>query len=114
MSPLVIEKCNGNPIHHTSAANILRSLGAGITPKGIRIAGQAAPPRVPRRGARDGSPDDSRGNSRDGSSGGLRGGGLRGGRRASEAIEELSFDDPPPPPPPRNSGGFRPRGGYRR
>ncbi|MDK4334248.1 DEAD/DEAH box helicase [Corynebacterium accolens] len=105
MSPLVIEKCNGNPIHHTPAADILRSLGAGITPKGIRIAGQAAPPRVPRHGAKDGSPEDFRGDSR---------GGLRGGRRASEAIEELSFDDPPPPPPPRNSGGFRPRGGYRR
>ena len=101
MSPLVIEKCNGNPIHHTPTASILRSLGAGITPKGVRIAGRAAPPRVPRHGAQGSSPDDSRG-------------GLRGGRRASEAIEELSFDDPPPPPPPRNSGGFRPRGGYRR
>ncbi|EFM44936.1 hypothetical protein HMPREF0277_0003 [Corynebacterium accolens ATCC 49726] len=105
MSPLVIEKCNGTPIHHTPAANILRSLGAGITPKGVRIVGRAAPPRVPRHGAKDGSPEDFRGDSR---------GGLRGGRRASEAIEELSFDDPPPPPPPRNSGGFRPRGGYRR
>ena len=36
----------------------------------------------------------------------------RAGRRATEAIEELSFDDPPPAT--RNNGGFRPRGGYRR
>ena len=61
----------------------LRDAGAGITPKGVRISARAAAPRTP-----------------------------RAGRRASEAIEELSFDDPPPAP--RNNGGFRPRGGYRR
>ena len=61
----------------------LRDAGAGITPKGVRISARAAAPRTP-----------------------------RAGRRASEAIEELSFDDPPPVP--RNNGGFRPRGGYRR
>ncbi|MDV2421434.1 ATP-dependent helicase [Corynebacterium tuberculostearicum] len=83
LSPLVIEKCNGSPIHKTDAAAHLRDAGAGITPKGVRISARAAAPRTP-----------------------------RAGRRASEAIEELSFDDPPPAP--RNNGGFRPRGGYRR
>lgn len=83
LSPLVIEKCNGSPIHKTDAAAHLRGAGAGITPKGVRISARAAAPRTP-----------------------------RAGRRASEAIEELSFDDPPPAP--RNNGGFRPRGGYRR
>ena len=83
LSPLVIEKCNGSPIHKTYAAAHLRDAGAGITPKGVRISARAAAPRTP-----------------------------RAGRRASEAIEELSFDDPPPAP--RNNGGFRPRGGYRR
>ena len=83
LSPLVVEKCNGSPIHKTDAAAHLREAGAGITPKGVRISARAAAPRTP-----------------------------RAGRRASEAIEELSFDDPPPAP--RNNGGFRPRGGYRR
>ena len=83
LSPLVIEKCNGSPIHKTDAAAHLRGAGAGITPKGVRISARAAAPRTP-----------------------------RAGRRATEAIEELSFDDPPPAP--RNNGGFRPRGGYRR
>ena len=83
LSPLVVEKCNGSPIHKTDAAAHLRDAGAGITPKGVRISARAAAPRTP-----------------------------RAGRRASEAIEELSFDDPPPAP--RNNGGFRPRGGYRR
>ena len=83
LSPLVVEKCNGSPIHKTDAAAHLREAGAGITPKGVRIFARAAAPRTP-----------------------------RAGRRASEAIEELSFDDPPPAP--RNNGGFRPRGGYRR
>jgi len=83
LSPLVIEKCNGSPIHKTDAAAHLRDAGAGITPKGVRISARAAAPRTP-----------------------------RAGRRATEAIEELSFDDPPPAP--RNNGGFRPRGGYRR
>ena len=83
LSPLVVEKCNGSPIHKTDAAAHLREAGAGITPKGVRISARAAAPRAP-----------------------------RAGRRASEAIEELSFDDPPPAP--RNNGGFRPRGGYRR
>ena len=83
LSPLVIEKCNGSPIHKTDAAVHLRDAGAGITPKGVRISARAAAPRTP-----------------------------RAGRRATEAIEELSFDDPPPAP--RNNGGFRPRGGYRR
>lgn len=83
LSPLVVEKCNGSPIHKTDAAAHLRDAGAGITPKGVRISARAAAPRTP-----------------------------RAGRRASEAIEELSFDDPPPAP--RNNGSFRPRGGYRR
>ena len=83
LSPLVVEKCNGSPIHKTDAAAHLREAGAGITPKGVRISARAAAPRTP-----------------------------RAGRRATEAIEELSFDDPPPAP--RNNGGFRPRGGYRR
>ena len=83
LSPLVVEKCNGSPIHKTDAAAHLRGAGAGITPKGVRISARAAAPRTP-----------------------------RAGRRASEAIEELSFDDPPPAP--RNNGSFRPRGGYRR
>lgn len=83
LSPLVIEKCNGSPIHKTDAAAHLRGAGAGITPKGVRISARAAAPRTP-----------------------------RAGRRATEVIEELSFDDPPPAP--RNNGGFRPRGGYRR
>ena len=83
LSPLVVEKCNGSPIHKTDAAAHLRDAGAGITPKGVRISARAAAPRTP-----------------------------RAGRRATEAIEELSFDDPPPAP--RNNGGFRPRGGYRR
>lgn len=83
LSPLVVEKCNGSPIHKTEVAVHLRDAGAGITPKGVRISARAAAPRTP-----------------------------RAGRRASEAIEELSFDDPPPAP--RNNGGFRPRGGYRR
>ncbi|MDV2431126.1 ATP-dependent helicase [Corynebacterium tuberculostearicum] len=83
LSPLVVEKCNGSPIHKTDVAAHLRDAGAGITPKGVRISARAAAPRTP-----------------------------RAGRRASEAIEELSFDDPPPAP--RNNGGFRPRGGYRR
>ena len=83
LSPLVVEKCNGSPIHKTDAAAHLREAGAGITPKGVRISARAAAPCTP-----------------------------RAGRRASEAIEELSFDDPPPAP--RNNGGFRPRGGYRR
>ena len=83
LSPLVVEKCNGSPIHKTDVAAHLRDAGAGITPKGVRISARAAAPRTP-----------------------------RAGRRASEAIEELSFDDPPPAS--RNNGGFRPRGGYRR
>ena len=83
LSPLVVEKCNGSPIHKTDVAAHLRDAGAGITPKGVRISARAAAPRTP-----------------------------RAGRRATEAIEELSFDDPPPAP--RNNGGFRPRGGYRR
>lgn len=83
LSPLVVEKCNGSPIHKTDAAAHLRDAGAGITPKGVRISARAAAPRTP-----------------------------RAGRRATEAIEELSFDDPPPAP--RNNGSFRPRGGYRR
>ncbi|MCG7455327.1 ATP-dependent helicase [Corynebacterium tuberculostearicum] len=83
LSPLVVEKCNGSPIHKTDVAAHLRDAGAGITPKGVRISARAAAPRTP-----------------------------RAGRRATEAIEELSFDDPPSAP--RNNGGFRPRGGYRR
>ncbi|MDN8596776.1 ATP-dependent helicase [Corynebacterium tuberculostearicum] len=69
LSPLVVEKCNGSPIHKTDVAAHLRDAGVGITPKGVRISARAAAPRTP-----------------------------RAGRRAADAIEELSFDDPPPAP----------------
>lgn len=88
LSPMVIEKANGRAIHEHPLAATLRELGAGITPKGLRISAKARAPRMP-----------------------------RAGRRASQAIEELSFDDPQVPEgqedstgTSRASGGFRPRG----
>ncbi|APT86431.1 ATP-dependent helicase [Corynebacterium flavescens] len=91
LSPLVIEKANGRPVHESALASLLREAGAGITPKGVRISAQARAPRIP-----------------------------RGGRRVSQAIDDLSFDDPQDPASPDEGrdpgrtegggGGFRPRG----
>ncbi|REB15819.1 hypothetical protein DV946_13950, partial [Staphylococcus pseudintermedius] len=46
-SPLVIEKANGTSIFDSTIANQFRALGAGISPRGIRLATKSAAPRVP-------------------------------------------------------------------
>ncbi len=90
--PLVIEKANGEAIFSTPVAAALRTAGAGISPKGVRITGRPAPSRAP-----------------------------RGGRTVGQALAdldddqhgaELSFDDPPHGP----GAGWTRRGGrgYRR
>ncbi|WP_448856308.1 ATP-dependent helicase [Corynebacterium camporealensis] len=45
LRPLVIEKANGESIFATDLAQQLRSCGAGMTPKGVRIAAPAPTPR---------------------------------------------------------------------
>ena len=94
LTPLTIEKANGHSVFDSPAAQALRHAGAGITPKGVRIAATTAAPRTSRS---------------------------RGGRTLDQALAELddvsgsaapgsaspSFDDP-------RSGSFRRRGPYRR
>ncbi|QNE89179.1 ATP-dependent helicase [Corynebacterium incognita] len=90
MAPFVIEKVNGEAIFESPWADLLRGAGAGITPRGVRISGQAPAPRRPAgRGSTSyASP---------------------GGRSVAEALEDLSFDDEPFEPPRNPGGGFRPR-----
>ncbi len=76
MSPLTVEKINGAAVFESPVLPLLRAAGAGITPKGVRIGGRAPAPRTPTRG-----------------------------RSVTEAMEDLSFDDPPPDSGPR----FAPR-----
>ncbi|AGF71847.1 ATP-dependent helicase [Corynebacterium halotolerans] len=76
MTPLTVEKLNGAPVFESPLLPLLREAGAGVTPKGVRIGGRTAAPRSPTRG-----------------------------RSVTEAIEDLSFDDPPRDSPPR----FAPR-----
>lgn len=65
MTPLTVEKLNGASVFDSGAVPVLRSAGAALTPKGVRIGGRSAPPRATRRG-----------------------------RTVTEALGELSFDDP--------------------
>lgn len=65
MTPLTVEKFNGASVFDSGAVAVLRAAGAALTPKGVRIGGRSAPPRSPRRG-----------------------------RTVTEALGELSFDDP--------------------
>lgn len=94
LSPLVIEKANGQSIFESALAGLLREAGAGITPKGIRISAKAPAPRTPS--------------------------GPQRGRRLAQALTELSFDDDPadsgegPSAPPRPTGPPRPSGPERR
>ena len=116
-SPLVIEKANGTSIFDSTIANQFRALGAGISPRGIRLATKSAAPRVPNApGTRrehgttnapgtfewevDAEPDTEAPSP-------------RRGRSINEALDELSFDDPPTEEPPqqRRSGPMRPRRG---
>lgn len=103
LSPLVIEKINGAPAFESAIATRLRGLGAGISPRGVRISAKAAPPRTSRR-IEDNRSDPWQKPMEP-----------RRGRSVSEALAELpdlSFDDPPEPG--RGApGGFRPRGSRR-
>ena len=99
LTPLTIEKANGHSVFDSPAAQALRHAGAGITPKGVRIAATTAAPRTSRsRGGRTldqalAELDDVSGSAAPGS--------------AAPGSASPSFDDP-------RSGSFRRRGPYRR
>ena len=137
LSPLVIEKANGASIFDSTMANQLRALGAGISPRGVRLATKSAAPRTPQAlgtsstssapgtyGANTqvaheaDNPDDFENGDAGYDSGTSAPEAPRRGRSLSEALEELSFDDPPTEQPgagesnqQRNSGPMRPRRG---
>lgn len=124
LSPLVMEKANGVSIFDSAIANQLRALGAGISPRGIRIATKSSTPRTP--GSTKWEPDfepeyEEEYGHEDGVEAKERS--PRRGRSLNEALEELSFDDPPTEDPARGepsqgefnkqrrSGPMRPRRG---
>lgn len=116
LSPLVIEKANGASIFDSDVGKQLRSFGAGINPRGIRIATTAAAPRTPTQTHNE--PRNDPGDTTASSPAHEERTGSRRGRSIHEALEELSFDDPPEgeaPEPPgsetNRSGPMRPRRG---
>ena len=64
LSSLVVEKINGQPAFDSPLLNYLRSAGATVTPKGLRLASRPTAPRSRQRG-----------------------------RNITEAMEDISFDD---------------------
>lgn len=131
LSPLVIEKANGASIFEAALANQLRAFGAGISPRGIRLATKAAAPRTPMNSntpdtprwdtpswdAEDPEdPEDSVGfnatdaaDEHDLAEHKTERQAPRRGRSLSEALEDLSFDDPPNEENSQGSGPMRPR-----
>ena len=135
LSPLVIEKANGASIFDSTIANQLRTLGAGISPRGIRLATKTSTPRTPESASAPGAPSspsapgstkwepdfEPEAEAETGSEVEERS--PRRGRSLNEALEELSFDDPPsddrihgesnqePSNSQRRSGPMRPRRG---
>ena len=107
LSPLVIEKANGASIFDSTIANQLRTLGAGISPRGIRLATKSSTPRTPDSASAPGAPSspsapgstkwepdfEPEAEAETGSE--LEERSPRRGRSLNEALEELSFDDPP-------------------
>lgn len=64
MTPLTVEKMNGRAALESPLLPAMRSAGASLTPRGVRIGGRTAPPRTVQRG-----------------------------RSVSEALGDVSFDD---------------------
>ncbi|MDN6131473.1 MAG: hypothetical protein L0I87_05595, partial [Corynebacterium casei] len=113
----------------STIANQLRTLGAGISPRGIRLATKTSTPRTPDSASAPGAPGSTKwepdfepeAEAETGSEVEERS--PRRGRSLNEALEELSFDDPPsddrihgesnqePSNSQRRSGPMRPRRG---
>ncbi|MDN6739089.1 MAG: DEAD/DEAH box helicase, partial [Corynebacterium casei] len=122
LSPLVIEKANGASIFDSTIANQLRALGAGISPRGIRLATKSGAVRTQQSPSLSANSEkqDPGGSSAPGTfeweaeaEPGTEAPSPRRGRSINEALDELSFDDPPTEEPPqhRRSGPMRPRRG---
>ncbi|MGO3010780.1 MAG: ATP-dependent helicase [Corynebacterium casei] len=132
LSPLVIEKANGASIFDSTIANQLRTLGAGISPRGIRLATKSSTPRTPGSAITSSAPsapgstqwESDFGAEQEAETGSeVEEQSPRRGRSLNEALEELSFDDPPtddrihgesnqePSNSQRRSGPMRPRRG---
>lgn len=132
LSPLVIEKANGASIFDSTIANQLRTLGAGISPRGIRLATKSSTPRTPGSAITLSAPsapgstqwESDFGAEQEAETGSeVEERSPRRGRSLNEALEELSFDDPPtddrihgesnqePSNSQRRSGPMRPRRG---
>lgn len=132
LSPLVIEKANGASIFDSTIANQLRTLGAGISPRGIRLATKSSTPRTPGSAITSSAPsapgstqwESDFGAEQEAETGSeVEERSPRRGRSLNEALEELSFDDPPtddrihgesnqePSNSQRRSGPMRPRRG---
>ena len=135
LSPLVIEKANGASIFDSTIANQLRTLGAGISPRGIRLATKTSTPRTPDSASAPGAPSspsapgstkwepDFEPEAEAETGAEVEERSPRRGRSLNEALEELSFDDPPsddrihgesnqePSNSQRRSGPMRPRRG---
>ncbi|MDO5508773.1 MAG: ATP-dependent helicase [Corynebacterium casei] len=104
LSPLVIEKANGASIFDSTIANQLRTLGAGISPRGIRLATKSSTPRTPGSAITSSAPsapgstqwESDFGAEQEAETGSeVEERSPRRGRSLNEALEELSFDDPP-------------------
>ena len=111
ISPLVIEKANGNSIFDSALANQLRALGAGISPRGIRLAAKSSTPRVPSTPDTESAPGTFGWETDADTNADTDMPSPRRGRSITEALDELSFDDPPAEEQQRRSGPMRPRRG---
>src|SRR5699024_3986280 len=108
ISPLVIEKANGNSIFDSALANQLRALGAGISPRGIRLAAKPVSPRVPSTPDTESAPGTFGWETDADTNADIDMPSPRRGRSITEALDQLSFDDPPAEEQQRRSGPMRP------